>query len=107
MKTREQKTLTREQKALKNIKYACDCLTGTLENMIDDYPEESEEYKGACDMLYDHEKLVNQLYDMVTSNIYDRGTYFYGGAKYIRDINLLGKKWLIEKCEEQLNKEGY
>lgn len=99
----------RQKKAFYNIKWAANDLLGGLENTMLDYPEGSDEYKSAYELLHDHKELVNRLYEMATTAVYGEG--FCGfGKQYqmaIRDINFCGKEWLMERCEKRITKEGY
>ena len=99
----------RQKKAFKNIKYAAYDLIGGLENTLLDYPEGHEEYIEAKKFLSDHEAVVNEVYRMATSSIYDEGACFFGNyaTKMIRDINFCGKEFLMQCCEERVRKEGY
>lgn len=99
----------RQKKAFYNIYYAANDLLGGLENTMLDYSKDSEEYKSAEALLKDHDRLVKTLYQMATTAIYDEG--FCGFSRQdqmaIRDINFCGKKWLMERCEKRITKEGY
>lgn len=99
----------REKKALRNIKSACDWLIGGLENTLSDYEENSEEYKDAYKLLNNHDYLVNELYEMATSNLYGVGLCSFNSLakSYIKDIRFCGKEWLMEMCEKRIRKEGY
>ena len=99
----------RQKKAFYNIKWAANDLIGGLENTLLDYSEDSDEYKSAYELLYDHDRLVKALYENATTAVYGEG--FCGfGKQYqmeIRDINFCGKEWLLERCEKRITKEGY
>lgn len=99
----------RQKKAFKNIKYAAYDLLGGLENILLDYPEDSEEYKSAKALLGNHDLLVKGLYRRATSAIYEDGACWFGKSAEmeIRDINFCGKDWLMERCEARIRKEGY
>lgn len=99
----------RQKKAFYNIYYAANDLLGGLENTMLDYPEDSDEYKSAESLLNDHNRLVEILYQMATTALYDEGFCGFGRAYQmaIRDINFCGKDWLMERCEKRITKEGY
>lgn len=100
----------REQKAIKNIRHAANFLLGGLENTLYDFSPEDEEYKEAKERLNDHEGLVNELYNMATSEIHLPGYVCFNPAtvqKELREINFCGTAWLLERCEERITKEGY
>lgn len=100
----------RQKKAFYNIKYAAYDLLGGLENTMLDYPEDSEEYKSAKELLGNHEALVQELYQRATSAVfsYDGAVWFGKPAEmFTRDINFCGKAWLMERCEARIRKEGY
>ena len=100
----------REKKAFFNIKHAANDLLGGLENILLDYDQDDPEYKSAKAQLADHEGLVEQLYGMATTAIYDEGFCCFNPVtvqKELRDINFCGKEWLMERCEKRITKEGY
>ena len=99
----------RQKKAYANIYHACNWLIGGLENTMLDNEEGSPEYESAKAKLADHEALVNELYDMATTDIYDDGSCCFGKAaeSYLKDIRFCGKDWLLERCEKRVKKSGY
>lgn len=99
----------RQKKAINNIKYAANDLIGGLENTLLDYPEDREEYKRADTLLKDHSRLVEILYRMATTAVYDEGYCGFGNGhlRLICDINFCGKEWLMEQCDERITEEGY
>ena len=99
----------REKKAYKNIKYACDDLIGGLVNTMQDFDKDSKEFKSAQKMLCNHDDLVDELYYMATTNVYDVGMCAFGESakRYIKDIRFCGKEWLMEMCDKRIKKEGY
>lgn len=99
----------RQKKAFYNIKYAARYLIGGLENIMLDYPKNSEEYKSAKALLNNHDELVLNVYYNATSEVYGDGEVWFGkyAEKFIKDINFCGKEWLMERCEKRVTKEGY
>ena len=99
----------RQQKAYLNILYASNWLLGGLENTMLDNPEGSEEYENAKATLADHEGLVNELYRMATTELYDEESCCFNqaAASYLKDIRFCGREWLMERCEARIKKSGY
>ena len=100
---------TQQKKAFYNIRNAADYLIGGLENTMEDYPEDSEEYQEAQATLDDHDLLVNQIYDLALTEIFLEGANIFGKAAeaYLKDIRFCGKEWLMERVEKQVTKAGY
>ena len=100
---------TRQKKAFRNILHASNWLLGGLENTLLDNPEDSEEYRSAKAQLADHEGLVNELYSMATTEVYEEGSCCFNqaAASYLKDIRFCGKEWLMERCEARIKKAGY
>ncbi len=98
-----------QKKAFYNIRNAADYLIGGLENTMEDYPENSEEYQAAQSTLEDHDFLVNQIYDLALTEIFMEGANIFGRAAeaYLKDIRFCGKEWLMERVEKQVIKAGY
>ena len=99
----------RQKKAYRNILHASNWLLGGLENTMLDNPEGSEEYESAKAQLADHEGLVNELYRMATTELYDEGSCCFndGASRFLKDIRFCGKEWLLERCEARIKKAGY
>lgn len=98
-----------QKKAFYNIRNAANYLIGGLENTLEDYPEDSEEYQEAQATLDDHDFLVNQIYDLALTEIFLEGANIFGKAAeaYLKDIRFCGKEWLMERVEKQVTKAGY
>ena len=99
----------RQKKAYRNILYASQWLLGGLENTMEDNEEGSKEYESAKAQLADHEGLVNELYQMATTDYYDEGCCIFNASaeKFLRDVRFCGKAWLMERCEARIKKGGY
>lgn len=99
----------RQKKAFYNIYHAANWLLGGLENTLLDNPKESEEYQNAKAQLADHEGLVNELYRMAITEVYNEGICCFNedAVNYLKDIRFCGKDWLMERCERRITKEGY
>lgn len=99
----------RQKKAFRNIKYAAQQFIGGLENTMMDYEEDSEEYQEADNLLNDHDALVNEIYEMAITNIYDEGSEYFGpqAGSMLKDIRFCGKDWLMERVDKRVTKEGY
>ena len=76
---------------------------------LEDYPEDSEEYREAKATLEDHDFLVSQIYDLALTEIFTEGANIFGKAAeaYLKDIRFCGKEWLMERVEKQVTKAGY
>ena len=98
-----------QKKAFYNIRNAANYLIGGLENTMEDYPEDSEEYQEAQATLEDHACLVSQIYDLALTEIFLEGANIFGKAAeaYLKDIRFCGKEWLRERVEKQGTKAGY
>lgn len=99
----------RQKKAFKNIYHAANWLVGGLENQMEDNAPGSPEHESARRALANHEGLVDELYSMATTDIYDDGAMMFGkGAEsFLKDIRFCGKEWLMERCERRIKKCGY
>ena len=99
----------RQKKAFMNIKHAANWLLGGLENTMLDNAEGSPEYESAKAQLADHAGLVQEVYNMATTDIYDEGSCFFGASatSALKDIRFCGKEWLMARCEARIKKEGY
>lgn len=99
----------RQQKAFRNVLHAGNDLIGGLENTLADYSEGTEEYKRAKEALADHDGLVEDLYNMATTAIYDDGLCIFNkqAESYLKDIRFCGKEWLMERCDRRIKKLGY
>ena len=99
-----------QRKAFYNIYHAANWLVGGLENTLLDNEKNSPEYINAYKSLHDHESLVDTLYTMATTEIYNDGFCCFNTStvtRVLRDINFCGKDWIIERCRKRLKKMGY
>lgn len=99
----------RQKKAYKNVYHAARDYIGGLENGTYDHPKSSQDYKDYMNALNDHDGLVNEIYHMAITDIYDEGYVRFGkGAEsYMKDIRFCGKDWIMERVEKQVVKLGY
>ena len=99
----------RQKKAYRNIYHASNWLLGGLENPLLDNEEGSEEYEEARTQLADHNSLVNELYRMATTELYDEGSACFNisAERWLKDIRFCGTDWLMERCEARIRKAGY
>ena len=99
----------RQKKAFRNILHASNWLLGGLENTMLDNDPDSEEHKSAAAQLADHDGLVNELYRMATTELYDDGCCCFNNqaASFLKDIRFCGKDWLMARCEARIKKSGY
>ena len=99
----------RQKKAFRNIYHASSWLLGGLENTMLDNPEGSQEYESAKALLADHAALVEELYRMATTEVYDEGSCSFSksAASFLKDIRFCGRAWLMERCEARIKKAGY
>ena len=99
----------RQKKAYRNVLHACNWLLGGLENTLQDNPEGSPEHEAAKAALADHDGLVQELYHMATTEVYDEGSCCFNqaAASFLKDIRFCGKEWLMARCEARIKKSGY
>jgi len=98
----------RQKKAFINIRNAAFDYIGGLELTLMDNPEDTPEYKSAKAILDDHDRLVNDIYNMAINEIYyGDGCVFGSSAAMLRDIRFCGKEWLMKRVEARVKKEGY
>ena len=98
-----------QKKAYANIYHAANWLIGGLENTMLDNEKDSPEYRNAATRLADHNGLVEELYEMAISDIYDDGSCYFGASaeKILKDIRFCGKEWLVARCDARVRKLGY
>ena len=95
-----------EKLARRNIQYAINFELGGYENVLLDYPEDSDDYRAAKRFLADHDSVVKYVYDCAVSSFYVEGGVFTD-TRILAQIKFLGKKKLMEIVEELVSKEGY
>ena len=93
----EVKLNTHEKQVARLIQSATSEIIGGFENTLIDYPEGSEEYEEAKAIL-NHDTLFEMIYDHIMEE--SRGNH----ASHIR---FAGKKFIEERIEARLKKEGY
>ena len=95
----------REKLARKNIQNCINFEIGGYENVLLDYPKDSDDYRAAKAFLADHEAIVNYIYDCSVSDFYIEGGVFTD-TRLISQIKFLGKDKLMSNVEELVSKEG-
>lgn len=98
----------RQRKAFLNVYHACNWIVGGLENTMEDFGKDSEEYKDAEARLNDREGLMENIYDAVITDVYTDGAMMWGAnmERYMRDIRFCGKAWIMERIDRRLRKMG-
>lgn len=86
-----------EKQVAKLISLATSEIIGGYENTLLDYPEDSEEYKEAKEIL-NHDTLFGMIYDYVMEE---------SRRNYASHIRFAGKQFIEERIEKRLQKEGY
>lgn len=86
-----------EAQVAKLISRATSEIIGGYENTLLDYPEDSEEYKEAKEILT-HDTLFGMIYDYVMEE---------SRSNYASHIRFAGKQFIEERIEKRLQKEGY
>lgn len=93
-----------EKIAKKNLKEAYNWVVGGLENTLQDYEEDSEEYRSAKKTLADAESLAIEIY-------HEGITTFFGGGmcggKAPAEMRFAGKDFCIGYITKLLKKDGY
>lgn len=95
-----------EKLARKNIQNCINFEIGGYENVLLDYPEDSDDYRVAKMFLADHDAVVRYVYDCAVSSFYVEGGVFTD-TRIIAQIKFLGKEKLMSIVEELVSKEGY
>lgn len=93
----EVKLNSHEKQVARLIANATSEIIGGFENTLLDYPEDSEEYKGAKAVL-NHDTLFEMIYRYVMEE---------SRSNYASHIRFAGKKFIEERIEKRLAKEGY
>ena len=96
----------REKLARKNIQNCINFELGGYENVLLDYPKDSDDYRVAKRFLADHDAVVKYVYDCAVSSFYVEGGVFTD-TRIISQIKFLGKEKLMEIVEELVSNEGY
>ena len=89
-----------------NCYYAACEYIGGLENILQDYDEDDEEYTNAEEELSNHEALVEYVFSSGIANEYGCG--FSGpGNDSQKHYRFAGKAFTMNACEEIVNAMGY
>ena len=95
-----------EKLARKNIQTCINFELGGWENVLLDYPEDSDDYRVAKRFLADHDAVVKYVYGCAVSSFYVEGGVFTD-TRIIAQIKFLGKEKLMSIVDELVSKEGY
>lgn len=93
-----------EEIATKNITGAYNWIVGENENTLQDYEEDSEQYKASYDYLYSGDEITNDIYHGAITTEYDDG---YCGGKAPKEMRFAGKNFCMNLIRELLKKDGY
>lgn len=100
----------KQQRAVRNIKYASNDIIGGLENTLLDYDEQSQEYINAYELLHNHEALVETIYKQGTTCLcgenyvcFDKRTC----KEFLREINFCGTEFLMMIARTFVKRAGY
>lgn len=96
----------READILANMWYAACAWIGGLENTLQDYPEDDEEYLNAKQTLADHQSLVDDIRSMCMSGYYGCGLEA-PQQKYQKNYNLAGNEFINSCAEAVVKAMGY
>lgn len=100
----------RQERAIKNIRYATDWHIGELENTLEDCEETDPFYISAKKALDNHDELVREIYTSAINTVYDEGFCSYNkkqNAHFIQDIRFCGKEFLMNEVEKAVKAAGY
>lgn len=93
-----------EEIAKKNIAGAYNWIVGENENTLQDYGEDSDDYKASYNYLYSGSEIMHDIYRSAITNKYDDG---YCGDKAPKEMRFAGKKFCMNLIRELLKKDGY
>lgn len=93
-----------EEIAKKNIKFAYDWITGENENTLQDYEEDSDEYKASYNYLHSGNEIMNDIYHEAITTEYGEG---YSGGPAPTEMRFAGKEFCKAYIKELLKKDGY
>lgn len=96
----------RQKDILTNMYFAACSLIGGLENTMEDYPEDSEDYISAKEALEEHDVLVDDIHAMCLTGFYGIG--FEGCQQaYQKNYNFAGTEFIRNCAEEVVKAMGY
>lgn len=93
-----------EKIAKENIKYAYDWITGENENVLQDYEEDSDEYKASYNYLHSGNEIMDVIYHEAITTEYGEG---YCGGKAPSEMRFAGKAFCMAYIKELLTADGY
>lgn len=100
------KRITRNSILMMAIESIVNDIVGGLENIMNDNPEESTEYKEAEQDLENYEKLINTIYKELLELEFIQ-TGFGRGFETKNYLKFEGKEEIVKRIEEKLNEYGY
>lgn len=87
-----------QKQAWRVIRWTASEIVGGRENVLLDYPEDSEEYKEALELLHDRDYLVAEIYCDVMTN---------SSESQNKHLRFAGKEWIKEQINNLLTEWGY
>lgn len=93
-----------EEIAKENIKHAYDWIVGENENTLQDYEEDSDEYKASYNYLHSGDEIMNDIYHEAITTKYGEG---YCGGKAPAEMRFAGKEFCIKLIKQLLKADGY
>lgn len=93
-----------EEIAKENITNAYNWIVGENENTLQDFKEDSDEYKASYDYLYSGDEIINDIYGEAITTKYGEG---YCGGKAPKEMRFAGKKFCMNLIRDLLKKDGY
>ena len=93
-----------EEIAKENITNTYNWIVGENENTLQDYEEDSDEYKASYNYLHSGNEIINDIYHEAITTKYGEG---YCGGKAPTEMRFAGKDFCKKYITELLKKDGY
>lgn len=102
-----QKFDMRQREVFSSICWCVRQEVGGQENILQDYPEDSDSYQSAKAFLLDREKVVEFIKKMSRENYYEDGSCWWGGnvSNYVRHFNFCGSDFIDRAVRFRLEVE--